>query len=261
VAVTGDGVNDAPALEHADVAVAMGSGAAVAREASDLVLGDDSFATLMNGLAEGRRMVANIQKGLVFLISTHVALLGFVLIATLYGFSQPLLPIHILWLEFFIDVSASIAFEREPAEPDLMRRPPRPRDKPLLDAGLLSRLTVAGSWTAIGALAIIATHDGGLDHARWVAFNALVVGQVVRAYANRSMTEPLLTLHRNGALLAACVIGVVGQIAIPYVPALADMFRAQPLSLGDWLLVALVALPPALLAEFIRAWRKRPWVA
>ncbi len=206
-------------------------------------------------------MVANIQKGLIFLISTHVALLGFVLIATLYGFSQPLLPIHILWLEFFIDVSASIAFEREPEEPDLMRRPPRPRGKPLLTRELLLRISGAGAWTAFGALFIIATHPGGLDHARWVAFNALVFGQVVRAYANRSLVRPVLSLSRNTVLLVACAVSLLAQLAIPYVPLLADTFRAAPLDASDLFLVGVVALAPALLAEIIRAVTRRTWVA
>jgi Ca2+-transporting ATPase len=261
VAVTGDGVNDAPALEHADVAVAMGSGSAVAREASDLVLGDDSFTTLMNGLREGRRMVANIQKGLIFLVSTHVALLGFVLIGTLYGFSQPLLPIHILWLEFFIDIAASVAFEREPEEPDAMSRPPRPRDRPLLTGRLLARIAGAGAWTAVGALFIMATHPGGVDHARWVAFNALVFGQVMRAYANRSLTRPILSLGRNSLLLGACLFAILAQLAIPHVPALAEAFRATPLDAEELALIGIVALAPAILAEVVRAVFRRPWVA
>ena len=116
------------------------------------MLGDDSFATLMYGLREGRRIVDNVQKGLVFLVSTHVALLGFILIATIYGFGQPLLPLQILWLELFIDLSTSVAFEREPAEPGLMRRPPRDRRIPLLSQEILLRITAAGGFSAVAAL-------------------------------------------------------------------------------------------------------------
>jgi P-type Ca2+ transporter type 2C len=262
VAVTGDGVNDAPALHGADIAVAMGSGTAVAREASDLVLGDDSFATLMYGVAEGRRIVDNIQKGLVFLVSTHVALLGFLLIATLAGFDQPLLPIQILWLELFIDLSTSIAFEREPPEPDLMTRPPRPAGRPLLDNGLLVRLTIAGGYSAVAALFLMANHGGSFEHARWFAYTALVVGQAVRAYANRSIRNPVHRLRTNGFLALTCLLVIAVQALIPYVPPLADTFRATPLQPFDWVLVAAVAILPALLAEMIRTFRPGSrWVA
>ncbi len=261
VAVTGDGVNDAPALHRADVAVAMGSGTAVAREASDLVLGDDSFATLLFGLAEGRRIVDNVQKGLVFLVSTHAALLGFLLIATLAGFGQPLLPLQILWLELFIDLTTSVAFEREPAEPDLMRRPPRRPGLPLLPAGLLARIGVAGGFSAVAALWLMLDHDGSEDHARWLAYTALVCAQVVRAYANRSLRTPLHRLHANRLLLAACVLVVAIQALIPYIPGLADAFRATPLALDEWAIVAAIALAPAILAELVRSARRSTWVA
>jgi P-type Ca2+ transporter type 2C len=261
VAVTGDGVNDAPALNRADVAVAMGSGTAVAREAADLVLGDDSFATLLYGLREGRRIVDNVQKGLVFLVSTHVALLGFILIATLYGFGQPLLPIQILWLELFIDLSTSVAFEREPAEPDLMRRPPRDRSVPLLSREILARIAGAGGFSAVAALVIMATHDGTPEHARWLAYTTLVSAQVVRAYANRSLTIPLHRLGRNTFLLAAGLFVLAIQVAIPLIPPLAEAFQATPLTPDDWAIVAVVALAPAVLAEVIRTRHRGQWVA
>ena len=259
VAVTGDGVNDAPALQRADVAVAMGSGTAVAREAADLVLGDDSFATLMDGLREGRRIIANVQKGLVFLVSTHVALLGFVLVATLAGFAQPLLPIQILWAELFIDVASSIAFEREPQEPGAMRRPPRPRSQPLLDGRILVGISLAGGFSACAALALMLA-AGGDDHARWLAFTALAVGQVVRAYANRSLVVPVYRLAVNGFLAAAVVLVIAVQAAIPYLPPLASAFRASPLDAAQWAFVAAVALAPATVAQVARA-RGHRWMA
>ena len=259
VAVTGDGVNDAPALHRADVAVAMGSGTAVAKEAADLVLGDDSFATLMDGLREGRRIIANVQKGLVFLVSTHVALLGFILLGTIAGTAQPLLPIQILWAELFIDVTTSIAFEREREEPGAMRSPPRPRGRPLLDRGILTGVAAAGGFSASAAL-ILSLSGGSDDHARWLAFTALAVGQAVRAYANRSLTVPVHRLPMNGFLAIAVTLVIIGQAAIPYLPPLASAFRASPLSASEWGLVAAVALLPAVAAQVARVMGRR-WIA
>jgi Ca2+-transporting ATPase len=264
VAVTGDGVNDAPALHGASVAVAMGSGTAVAKEASDLVLGDDSFATLMFGLAEGRRIVDNVLKGLVFLISTHVAFLGFIFISTVFVAERVvLLPLQILWMELFIDLVTSVAFEREPPEPGLMSRPPRHAEQPLLTNDLLARIVLAGGFTAAAALVIMLGRGGDFEHAAWLAYTALVVSQCVRAYANRSLRQPIHRLGRNGFLLGACLLAVAIQAVIPYVPSLAEAFHATPLDATEWLVVGLIAFVPALTAETIR-WRgggRSVWVA
>jgi Ca2+-transporting ATPase len=238
----------------------MGSGTQVAREAADLVLGDDSFATLMGGLREGRRMVENVRKGLVFLVSTHVALLGFILVATLVGYGQPLLPLQILWLELFIDLATSVAFEREVEEPGAMRHPPRPRGVPLLTVPLLARIALAGSFTALTALAAMMWHGGDADHVRWLAYTALVIGQLVRAYANRSLSLSVFSLRTNGFLALACGVAVAIQVAIPFLPPLADAFRASPLDAVEWGIVAAIALTPAVVADVIRRFGAT-WVA
>ncbi len=264
VAVLGDGVNDAPALHGADVAVSMGSGTAVAREASDLVLGDDSFATLVYALGEGRRIVDNVQKGLIFIISTHVAFLLFIFLATLVVSSaQVLLPLQILWMELFIDLSTSVAFERERAEPDVMRRPPRDPRRPLLSAGILTNTVVAGGFTAIAAIVVMLNHEGDFAYRSWLAYTILVVSQCVRAYWNRSARWPIRSLAGNSVLLAACVSAIGIQILIPIVPPLADLFHAQPIALADWPLIVVIALAPAVVAEVVRGVRRGAtiWVA
>ena len=207
----------------------------------------------MFGLAEGRRIVDNVQKGLVFIVSTHVAFLGFILISTIFIVErQVLLPLQILWMELFIDLSTSVAFEREPAEPGLMTRPPRHAEHPLLTNGILGGITVAGGFTAIAALTVMLLIGGDFDHAAWLAYTVLVVSQCVRAYWNRSIREPIHRLGRNGFLLVACVTAISIQALIPYVPGLASAFNATPLDAYDWILVVVVAFAPAVVAEIAR---------
>ena len=264
VAVLGDGVNDAPALHGADVAVSMGSGTAVAREASDLVLGDDSFGTLVYALGEGRRIVDNVQKGLVFILSTHVAFLLFILFATIaVPGPQVLIPLQILWMELFIDLSASIAFERERAEPDVMQRPPRDPRLRLLSTRMLANIVGAGAFTAIATIAVMLVHPGDLAYRSWLAYTILVVSQCVRAYWNRSARWPIRSLGSNGVLLGACLVAVAVQVLIPLVQPLAELFRAEPISLSDWMIVAVIALTPAVVAEAVRTLRRgaSSWVA
>ena len=140
-----------------------------------------------------------------------------------------------------------------------MLRPPRPRSRPLLDRGILIGIALAGGFSALAALGLMLILDGG-DHARWVAFTALAVGQVVRAYANRSLLVPVHRLPINGFLGGAVLLVIAFQAAIPYVSQLASAFRATPLDGMDWALVAGVALAPAVVAQVARA-RGRRWVA
>ena len=142
-----------------------------------------------------------------------------------------------------------------------MERRPRPRDRPLLTTALLTRITGAGGFSAVAAFLVLVLHDGPAEHVRWLAYTMLVVAQAVRAYANRSLSRPVVSLRPNGFLAAAVIVVIIVQAAIPLMPPLADAFRAVPLGAAEWLLVAVVALAPAGLAELIRWLTNGDWVA
>jgi P-type Ca2+ transporter type 2C len=164
-------------------------------------------------------------------------------------------------MELFIDASTSFAFEREPEEPDLMQRPPRNPGAPLLPSGILILLAGAGSFSAVAALWLMLTHPGPAEHVRWLAYSALVAAQVVRAYGNRSIRTPVHRIGPNRLLLVGAVLVLAVQYAIPFIPGVSDAFRASPLDLEEWLLVAAIALAPALVAEIVRTLRHDTWVA
>jgi Ca2+-transporting ATPase len=215
-------------------------------------------------LGEGRRIVDNVQKGLVFILSTHVAFLLFILFATIaVPGPQVLIPLQILWMELFIDLSASIAFERERAEPDVMQRPPRDPRLRLLSTRILANIVGAGAFTAIATIVVMLVHHGDLAYRSWLAYTILVVSQCVRAYWNRSTRWPIQSLGGNEVLLAACLVAVAVQALIPLVDPLAALFRAEPIALSDWLIVAVIALTPAAVAEVVRTLRRgaTSWVA
>ena len=142
-----------------------------------------------------------------------------------------------------------------------MTRPPRPRGTPLLTRRILAGVGGAGGFSAVAALALMVTHDGSPEHVRWLAFTSLVVSQVVRTYANRSLSRPVTALRPNVLLAVACALVIVVQVAIPFIPPLVDAFRATPLDATDGSLVAIIALAPAVVAEVVRRLTGRNWVA
>jgi Ca2+-transporting ATPase len=142
-----------------------------------------------------------------------------------------------------------------------MQRPPRQRTKPLLDWDILGRICIAGGFSALAALWLIEQHSPDFTHARWLAYTALVIGQVVRANANRSLSYPVLLRRPNALLLAGGLLCLAVQIVIPFIPPLRDAFQATPLDATDWLLVVVIALAPAVVAEAYRAIRHKLWVA